>query len=219
MAVDSQSPGQEGYGIRGDNDIRVDYDYNDDARLDTISTGAGDIRMEYDDFAEGGGIQTVVDDATGGRTEVEYDSAGRVTRQVDPAGVVTSYSYYDPVANPDDFATSTTTPAGALASQTEAGVTTRFAYDLSPYEPKFLGYEGIAQQFVLFWSNPGEHEIIQDFPPGSSEPFPGYLRSSLRPLGPMATRFPARRTSSRSHTSTFMRLSAPCRTAPRVFTQ
>jgi hypothetical protein len=43
----------------------IEYDYNDKARLKSIDTKVGVIAMEFEDLPEGGGIQTVVDEATG----------------------------------------------------------------------------------------------------------------------------------------------------------
>ncbi|MEQ8821886.1 MAG: RHS repeat-associated core domain-containing protein [Sumerlaeia bacterium] len=147
MVVDRQDSADPNHGAPDSGDAEIAYDYDNDARLSTIETGAGDVAMEYEDNEAGGGTHTVVDEATGGRTEVEYDDAGRVTRQVDAAGVVTTYDYY-----PDDSDDYIAAPPGVLRSQTVGGVKTDFEYDLQPYQEQYYGIDGMAQNYFDFWS-------------------------------------------------------------------
>ena len=80
--------------VREPENVVVEYDYDADGRLAEVETGAGEILMAYEDFAAGGGRQTVRDAATGGESEVVYDAAGRVTFQKKAVGVVTEYAYF-----------------------------------------------------------------------------------------------------------------------------
>ena len=155
--------------VREPENVVVEYDYDGDGRLAEVETGAGEIVMAYEDFAAGGGRQTVRDEATGGESEMVYDAAGRVAKQVDMGGVVTEYAYFDGNGNEN------TEPAGAIASQTVGGVTTEFDYDLSPYQLEYFGIEGIAQQFVDFWLYQGSGGgIVNDYDQGGALK-PGYL--------------------------------------------
>ena len=156
-------------------ETEIAYDYDDNARLDTIDTGDGSVSMEYDDNGDGTGTQTVRDDTTKGETEVTYDNAGRVTRKVDPAGVVVEYTY--------QTESTSTVPAGALLTQTEAGVTTTYTYDVSDYvdtSDLYRGYEGIAQKYIDFWFNRLTDNPNTDDYVGSGDQRqlkPGYLTS------------------------------------------
>ncbi|MFC1600739.1 RES domain-containing protein, partial [Candidatus Sumerlaeota bacterium] len=169
--ADPVAPGT--YGEIDEYDTVVAYTYNDDARLAGIDTGAGVIGMEYQDNGDGSGIQTVVDEDTGGRTDVEYDSDGRVIKQTNAAGVITTYAYFPE----HDEGTSVSCPEGALASQTEGGVTTEFEYDLDPYDPQYFGMGGLAQQYLDFWTNHGNPDITNDYLADGNTLKPGYLTS------------------------------------------
>ena len=157
-------------------DTEIVYDYDENARLGSIDTGAGTIGMEYEDFASGGGRQTVVDEDTGGRTEVEYDSAGRVTKQTDAAGVVTEYAYMGESVTIDGIVQ----PLGALASQTVAAVTTDFVYpDLTELTdaPTPRGYDEIAASMIAYhlYQHSGGDISVDYYANGDMKP--GYLTS------------------------------------------
>ena len=80
MVIDRQADGESGHGEEDANDTVIAYEYTHDGKLQTIDTGAGTIAMEYQDDPNGSGSQKVIDESTGGATEVVYDSSGQVTK-------------------------------------------------------------------------------------------------------------------------------------------
>lgn len=137
--------------LRGNGEKTVlNYDYDEDGLLKEIDAGDGKIKMAYQDLPHDGqgnptgGAQVILDEATGGENLIEYDTVGRVTRQVDAAGIETTYSYIQD-GPPDD-----TQIPGMLAEQTVAGVTTRFNYNVSAYNQPLQGTDGVLESFVKY---------------------------------------------------------------------
>lgn len=180
------------------NDTVIKYKYDTDGRLGGIDTGDGEIEMEYAPTPGGGGTQIVHDEATGGSTIVEYDAAGRATRQVDPAGVVTSYDYNPDLpegATPGEYDAK---PPGALKSQTVGGVTTSFEYDLSPYRFQSRGYDQMADNYIDFWLNRASGgQITDDYEADNVTLRSGYLTSQQ--VQPTMVKTPAIRNGISNH--------------------
>ena len=173
--------------VRADGEeTEIAYDYDDNARLDSIDTGDGAVSMDYTDNGDGTGSQTVTDDTTGGATEVVYDNAGRVTKKTDAAGVVVKYGYQEETVSTGEGLDLVTVPAGAVLWQSEGGVTTTYQYNVAPYldtSDTYTGYEGIAQRFIEFWTSRLNDDCPNDYDGTGTNLRPGYLTSmQVQPL-------------------------------------